>query len=367
MTRVLVDDGARHTELTGYGNLSRAILSSLKQYTDLELIIRQRPIDIPEWVREKALLDTIPLWRPEDEYDCVLHICSPGRKVREKKPCLIYTQNALSMLKPEWIEGLKRVNGVIVPGEFDARVFRNHFENVHVCHQYTDDELFQPKTRFRREGPKPFSFLFVGSFGYRKGVDLLLQALPRAFDLGQKINLTLHCFSGFERAKFNYLLDAARALPENLSLTVYNGSKTPDWMARIYNQHDVVVSLSRGEGWCMPMHEALLSQKPVIAADNTAMNEYLPRKATIMVPTTAKAISEISDPFGLSFRDYYGFPGNMSFDADLDASVAALRRIYFDYEYYSAAAKDARQFILESYSRKSMAANMLTAINSVLT
>lgn len=366
MTRVLVDDGASHTQLTGYGNLSRAVLLALDQFTDMEVMIRQRPAEIPEWVREKSALDAIPVWRPGDEYDCVLHICSPERRIREKKPSLVYTQNALSMLKPEWINGLKRADGIIVPGEFDARVFRRHFQNVHICHQYVDDQVFKPRPNYRTEGPSAFSYLFVGSFSYRKGVDLLLRAFPKAFDNGQEVNLTLHCSSGFENDQFNYVLDAARALPRTLSVSVFNGNKTPAWMARIYNRHDVVVSLSRGEAWCMPVHEALLSHKPVIAANSTAMGEYLPKHGTIKVPTKAISVSQISDPFGGSFRAQYGFAENMSFEADTDASVAAFRQISSDYESYSAAAHTARRIIIGTYSRKSMAMKMLAAIQSVL-
>lgn len=365
MTRVLIDDGSRHTELTGYGNLSRAIVSALYTHTDLKLHFRNRRGSVPNWVRDKDLLDRIP-YGESDSHDCVLHISSPGREVGGNKPNLIYTQNALSMLKPDWVEGLRGADAVIVPGEFDARVFRDHFDNVHICHQFVDDKTFRPKPSFRNEGPDTFSFLFVGSFGYRKGLDLLLQAFPEAFDMGQKVNLTLHCFSGFEADRFSYLIEAARGLPDNLSLQVYNGSRTPDWMSRVYNQHDVIISLSRGEGWCMPLHEGLLSHKPVVAPDSTAMGEYLPETGVLKVPTRARIISEITDPLGESIRKQYGFPGNQCFEPDLDASVSAMRRIYFDYQRYTEEAQRGRDFIVNTYTKKSMAQKIQAAIESVL-
>lgn len=366
MTRVLVDDGSRHTQLSGYGNLSRAIMTALIEHTSLEISIRNRAEVVPDWVSDKSVLDQIPVTPDSDDHDCVLHICSPGRKIRERKPCLLYTQNALSKLRPEWVDGLKRTDAIVVPGEFDARVFRQDFDNVHVCHQYVDERIFKPRAQYRREGTKAFSFLFVGAFGYRKGVDLLLKAFPRAFDQGQQVNLTLHCFSGFEMDRFDRILDAVRDWPRNLSLSVYNGNRPPEWMSRIYNQHDVVISLSRGEGWCMPLHEALLCEKPIIAADSTAMAECLPDRGTIKIPTRPQPVSEITGAFGAPFRKQYGFSGNACFEPDLVASIAAMRRIYFDYDRFSESARAGREFIVTNYSKQSLAKHLLPAIRSVL-
>ena len=300
---ILFNEGNRHTQLSGYGNLSRSIMTALAEHTDAILMTRFRDYEIPDWVRDKELLEQIPVAENNRDHDVVLRISQPPSKpIPETKPMVFYTQNAIGDLIPDWVEFMKAADGFIVPSEFDAEVFRRYFNNVSVCHQHVDERMFTPRPVWRAEGTDEFSFLFVGSYGYRKGVDLLLDAFEKAFDAGQKVNLTLHCFSGFEYGNFNDLLKWHRRVPDNISLTIFNGTVEPDWMCRHYNRHDCIVTFSRGEGWCMPLHEALLCGKPVICPASTAMGECLPDRGVIKVPVEEKLISEITDPWGLGFR-----------------------------------------------------------------
>lgn len=362
----MINDGNRHTKITGYGNLSRAIMSSLVLYSDADIATRFRDFAVPEDVPDKALLDRIPVGTHQSEYDCVLQISQPPKAVRETKPTLIYTQNALGELKPEWQRGLSQADGVIVPSRFDADVFRRHCERVYVCHQYVDDVTFKPARRFREEGPDRFSFMFVGSFGYRKGVDLLLQAFAKAFGSRDKVNLTLHCFMGLERDAMNRLIAYARNLPPGLTLSVYVGTVSPAWMARYYNRHDCVVSFSRGEGWCMPLHEAMLCGKPVIAADSTAMGECLPDSGCIKVKTHPRLISEITDPWGQGTKQLYATPGAYLYEVDIDAAAKAMRRMYKKHSLYEREALNGRAYIRATYSRRSMSNKIMSAVNDVL-
>ena len=210
------------------------------------------------------------------------------------------------------------------------------------------------------------AFCLSGAFGYRKGVDLLLDAFPKAFDSGQKVNLTLHCFVGLERGEVNKVIQFARDLPDNITFSVYSGTVPPKWMARIYEQHDCVVSFSRGEGWCMPLHEALLTERPIIAPNSTAMGECLPDSGCIKVETQPRLISEISDPFGASMKTRYGIPGNEMYEVDPDAAIAALREMYENYDTHAAAAKAGRMFIATTYSKKSLGVKLADIAQQVI-
>jgi glycosyltransferase involved in cell wall biosynthesis len=367
MTHILINDGSRHIYSTGYGNLSRAIITSLDAHTSADLSLRYRKGDVPDEIREKAELDRIPVWEPGDDFDCILRVSHPpDTPIHGKKPLIFYTQNALGELIPEWLLGLKNARGIVVPSEFDADVFRRHFPNVYVCHQYVDEHLFKNRAHYRKDGPDEFSFLFVGSYGYRKGVDLLLEAFAKAFDNGQKVSLTLHCFTGLEQSAINDLVARARALPANVRLNVFSGTVAPAWMARLYNNHDCIVSFSRGEGWCMPLHEALLCEKPIIAPNSTAMGECLPDQGVIKVETEAKLISDITEPFGMSVKKRYGVPGNTVFEVDPDAAIAALREMYENHESYARDTKQGRAFITKTYSKPSMAKKIMAAVDDVM-
>lgn len=355
--RVLIDDGSRHTELTGYGNLSRSIMVALAKHSQHEIAVRHRLKAIPNWVSDGETLLDVPVRMPTDWEDHVLRISTPPEKrINEHAPCTLYTQNALGALRPEWAETIRGADNIIVPSEFDRRVFAEHHPSVTVCHQYTDEVVFQSRPRYREEGPPGFSFLFVGSFSYRKGVDVLLRAFHNAFSgMRQQVHLTLHCFDGLGGSAINTLLEWRQMMGENIHLHVYNGSVTPEWMSRYINRHDCVVTMSRGEGWCMPIHEALLCEIPVIFPDSTAMGECMPGSGTCRVATKEMPISEIEDSFGESMKRRYGFDGNTMFEPDLDSAIYALRRVTERYGSYNRAATEGRKVIVEKYSKKSMA------------
>lgn len=367
--RVLIDDGNRHTQMTGYGNLSRAIMLGLKMHTDAQLAVRNRVGDLPDWVKHRELLEEVPVEPHSKDFDVTLRVSPPNRRVAdisEGVPSVIYTQNALGDLLPEWVDNLSGVKAVIVPGEFDARVFRRYFSNVHICTQYVEEATFRPMATYRSEGAEEKSFIFVGSYSYRKGVDLMLNAFCKAFSNGEKVHLTLHCFSGLEKSGVNDLISRLRPIPENVRITVFNGSVTPPWMARIYNQHDAVVSFSRGEGWCMPLHEGLLCGKPVLAPDSTAMGEHLPRDGVRRIAVEEREIASIDEPFGSGMRNHYGFAGNTMWNVTEEDAIAALRDVYENLDTYTDAAAKGREFVLENYSKKVLAEKIYGALESAL-
>jgi glycosyltransferase involved in cell wall biosynthesis len=355
--------------MTGYGNLSRAIMLGLKMHTDVQLAVRHRVGAMPDWVQHRELLEEIPVVPDSTDFDVTLRISPPSRPVvdlSETTPSVIYTQNALGDLLPEWVDNLSGVKAVIVPGEFDARVFRRYFSNVHVCTQYVEEKTFRPMVTYRPEGAEEKSFIFVGSYSYRKGVDLMLNAFCKAFPNGEKVHLTLHCFSGLEKNGINDLIARLRPIPDNVRISVFNGSITPPWMARIYNQHDAVVSFSRGEGWCMPLHEGLLCGKPVLAPDSTAMGEHLPRDGVRRMAVEEREISSITEPFGGGMRNHYGFAGNTMWDVTEADAVAALRDVYENLDSYTEAAAKGREFVLSNYSKKALAGKIVSALESAL-
>jgi glycosyltransferase involved in cell wall biosynthesis len=121
-------------------------------------------------------------------------------------------------------------------------------------------------------------------------------------------------------------------------------------MNRLYNQCDCVVTMSRGEGWCMPLTEALLSGRPVIAPRSTAMAEYLDDSGAELVQTTELAASEAPAPFGSSFAKVYGFPGVTYYEPDILRARAAMRRVYEDHPAALKKARVGRERILTQYS-----------------
>lgn len=347
-------------QATGYGQLARSIMLSLSRHTNYDVRIQKRQIKWAEVPHRQELEEIIE--SDESNVDLILRVGVPSLFAKSRIPTLFYTQNALGDLRGDWVDWLREADAVIVPGKFDHDIFSRYFKKVYVCPQNVDDSNFRPIMKYRDEFPNTLRFLYVGSFSFRKGVDILLQSFSEAFNGGQKIDLSLHCFSGLEKNGINNLLHYSKYLPSTINLKVFNGVISPSWMNQIYNQNDVVVSLSRGEGWCMPLYEALLCEKPVIAPNSTAMGEALPFDGVRRVKVDELKIDKISSEFGSSFVKTYGANDNFLWEPNYGDSVEALRELYFNFEQYRLEAKKARSFIIQNYSLSMMAKNLTFAI-----
>lgn len=350
-------------QATGYGQLARSIMLSLSRYTNYDVYVQKRQIkwaDVPHRQELEEILEA-----DEENIDLIVRVGKPSFFLKSHIPTLFYTQNALGDLRGDWVDWLREADAVIVPGQFDYKVFSRYFKKVFVCPQNVDESNFRPVEKYRDEYSDALRFLYVGSFSFRKGVDILFQSFSKAFDASQKIDLSLHCFSGLEKNGINNLLRYSRDLPPWINLNVFNGVLSPAWMNRIYNQNDVVITLSRGEGWCMPIHEALLCEKPVIAPNSTAMGEALPFDGVRRVKVDELKIRNIASEFGSTLVKSYGANDNFLWEPNLEDSIIALRDLYSNYESYKLGAKKARPFILHNYSLRKMAENLSFAIEDL--
>jgi len=73
-----------------------------------------------------------------------------------------------------------------------------------------------------------------------------------------------------------------------------------DQMRVFYQNIDCYVSTHRGEGWGLPLHEAALMGKPVVATDWSAPAEYL-AECPLYLPVSYTMVS----PYGMDEQPYY--------------------------------------------------------------
>jgi glycosyltransferase involved in cell wall biosynthesis len=345
--KVAIMDGLRHTNLSGYGMLCRSIIFG---FDDLGHDVYVHPHGDRQWGKIEAgardRLEALPELASFDEVDLVLHIGTPNSVRSYPKPTVIYTQNALGDLTEEWVDALDEVDACIVPSEFDRRVFERYLERVYVAQQSSDSLLFRPRPAWKEQGAETglFTFLFVGSYSFRKGIDLLLEAFLAEFDAEEKVELLIQAPDA-GTGVFNHLLSYIQRINPTGRIRLQGNSLSPEWMCRLYNESQCMVTLSRGEGWGMPITEALLCETPVIAPDSTAMGEYLNDDIAYLVPVREREISKIEDPFGAGFVEVYGKPGNTCFDPDVAVAREQMRAVFEDYETAKSKAARGREVI----------------------
>ena len=132
--------------------------------------------------------------------------------------------------------------------------------------------------------------LFVGGLIWRKGIDLLLAAYQRAFRRGDDVTLVLKDFGGRgpyvpqeALARVREIQDDPRA-PRILHLT----DSLPDAdVPRLYAACDALVQPYRGEGYCLPIAEAMACGLPAIVPDRGAARDFCDAGTAVLVPSRA--------------------------------------------------------------------------------
>lgn len=143
--------------------------------------------------------------------------------------------------------------------------------------------------RFTPEGPpleldapaEGRRFLFVGGAIGRKGIDVLLTAWQRAFAGRDDVTLIVKDFGGngvyasADRSALRQLAEPGR-LPR---VVLIEDDLSDADQAALFRSCDVLVHPYRGEGFAMPVLEAMASGLPVIATQGGPTDEFLPDDA----------------------------------------------------------------------------------------
>jgi glycosyltransferase involved in cell wall biosynthesis len=331
--RILVVDGLRHTKLTGYGIIARnLILGLLERGNEIQLQGYDREWEaIEPYARE--ILEELPRVSGPAAADVVLQIGTPPTARRKwDKPALIYTMNALGDLRPEWLEPLSMVDAAIVPSECDRKVFAKYLERVYVARLGSDPRAFMPDPDAQAQRWSPFTFLFVGSYSFRKGVDLLLEAFLTEFDPSEPVDLILQAAGARTGVHTNHLTSYLKRLNPNARVRMSGSNLSTAEMCRLYNQVDCSVTMTRGEGWCMPVTESLLCGTPVISPRSTAMAEYLTDDmADLMEVDELEVLALPEEPvnsFWGAFRKTYGDPGITYWEPRVADAQRFMRQAY---------------------------------------
>lgn len=349
---ILVADSGRHKEPTGYGHVSRFLSLALSRDERFKVCFLHSH---KSWSYEGCDIEelkSIPESDNDNDCDIVLQIGNPltFKKNLFNKPSIFFTLCDLSDLTDQSIEAIKDAEAIMTASKSSYKILKRYVDNVYLTPLPVSSEKFKPIPRYRQEGSECFSFIFVGSFSFRKGVDLLIEAFMQEFS-SNEVNLHLHCPGANSDALYNYLLEVSKKhnKPGLFSVTTNNLSLA--WLNRIYNRSDAFVSLTRGEGWGLPIVEAMLCGLPVIAPLSTSMCSYLTEDVAFCLPVNKKLATQITEEFGQNFKNNYGKTEKVGYyEVDLDIAKKTLRNVFSEQEKAKAVGELGREYILQNFS-----------------
>ena len=202
-------------------------------------------------------------------------------------------------------------------------------EQVHVVPNGVDCATFSPEgPRFpvRAGSEGLWIALFVGGLLWRKGVDLLYEAWDLAFRRDEPVRLILKAQGSQTFYRGQEILPPAG----HPTIRLLERHLAPAELASLYRAAAVVVQPSRAEGFGLPALEAMACGRPVIVPEGTAMREFVPRGAALVIPSTSTV------PHGAACRT-----------VDVPLLARALRWCYEHREEAAALGQAGRQAALE--------------------
>jgi len=229
-----------------------------------------------------------------------------------------------------WIEQIQRnIDELWVPSNFVREVFvRNGVdaERIAVIPNGYDPRVFTPEgPSLRPQGCRGFIFLFVGGAIPRKGIDLLLEAYESAFKASQDVTLVLLMSDPNGAYQHNSRfaeIKTAATNPERRHILPMSETLSDLALAQLYRGADAFVLPYRGEGFGMPLLEAMACGKPVITTAEGPAKDFCNAANSYLIQATSEPVPDQPPPLGPMASPFAWF------EPSLPQLVKTLRHVY---------------------------------------
>ncbi len=240
--------------------------------------------------------DTVfPLEEPEGFDDYRLNVCASRPAPRRPELAVVYGQGdvfhrnrgkvkvGFTMLEVDgfpagWVEQANRMDEVWVPSEFNRRGMLESGVRrpVHLIPLGIDPDYFHPGIRGFPSPAGERVFLSVFEWGERKEPWLLLRAFSDEFSADEPVRLVCKVVNVDRSISLKGEIERLKLRPGGGRISWLFNQEFPRYqLGCLYRSADCFVSASRGEGWNMPLMEAMACGLPAIATDWGAHREYV--------------------------------------------------------------------------------------------
>jgi GT2 family glycosyltransferase len=235
-----------------------------------------------------------PVIEPAESGDHLLDVVS-ARTSREPSVAVVYGQGdalganggkykiGFTMLEVDtfpasWVAEAQKMDEVWVPSEFNRQGLHRSgvTRPIHVVPLGADANHFHPEGAAYPNPAREFLFLSVFEWGARKAPELLLKTFNATFSAREPVRLLVKIMNQDQGISVNEEIRRLDLKPSGGRISYLCNVEFPHYqLAALYRSADCYVAASRGEGWDLPLMEAMGTGRPSIATDWGAHTEYV--------------------------------------------------------------------------------------------
>lgn len=218
---------------------------------------------------------------------------------------------------------------------------------------------------------KKIRFLHISSAFPRKGVDVLLETFFDAFTAQDDVCLVLKTFPNIHNTTVEQLEKLRKKYPNGPEVEHIDMDLPEEQLYGLYKTASCYVHCARGEGFGLPVTEAMLAKIPTIVCNNTGLADFAREDTCLTVGyTMVKAHSHLTENSRWAEPDRKELKERLrSFafhpeELGLGDKIEAAYRLVSEHYSWEAVARRWMAFIGEFCDRKKPTVDMVTTWNS---
>lgn len=200
-------------------------------------------------------------------------------------------------LPAEWVRKLERADAVWANSSYLRKVYIDSgvsAEKIQIVPLGIDPDRFHPQAEpLKLSTNKKFRFLFVGGTIHRKGPDLLLEAYLKNFTCQDDVVLVIKDFGNdsiYAGQTLENRIREIQLMPGAPEILYLKEELTPEEMPGLYTACHCLVHPYRGEGFGLPVLEAMACGRAVIVSGGGATDDFATDQFAYRIPTRRKTL-----------------------------------------------------------------------------
>lgn len=271
-----------------------------------------------------------------------------------------------------WVRFCNTMNEIWVPAKNSKQAFVDSGvdeEKVRIFPLGVDTKLFSPDNdKIKINNARGFNFFLNIEWIPRKCGLETVEAFLKEFNASEDVSLTVKAYNAGASSKVSSkkIAEQTKEIKTKIGKNAYPPIilipelVDDEYMASLYQSSDCVILASRGEGWGMPIVEAMASGKPYIATDCTSMSEIISNETGYKIKSKGK---KLVPKMNIATDEIY--KGTYWDDPDFDELQNVMRYIYEHQEEAKNKGEAGRKYACENLTWEQSVEKMATRLQEI--